>query len=281
MQNIAEILEKAGDGPISRAALQWQCGESGRTQEQVLCHMHKALEVMRQSVTDGLRPVLRSASGRVGGQAALLYQGGKEDVFGLMGLATSYALAVAESNACMGRIVAAPTAGSCGILPGVLLALAEYKGLSDDALVRGLLTAAAIGRAIALGATLAGAEGGCQAECGSAAAMAAAAACELLGGSAAQAADAAAFSLMNLMGLVCDPVGGLVEIPCVYRNVGGVSIALSSAQMALSGVVCPIPCDEVIGAMKDVGDSMPPSLRETGEGGCAACPSMCRKAAKG
>lgn len=272
MQSIREILSSAGDGAISDAALLWECRESGLSSDEVTAKMREALAVMRQSVADGLRPELRSASGRVGGQAALLHQ--SDASFGLLGRASSYALAVAESNACMGKIVAAPTAGSCGILPGLLLALAQEKGLADEALIKGLLTAAAVGRAIALQATLSGAEGGCQAECGSAAAMAAAAVCELLGGSPRQAADAAGFCLMNLMGLVCDPVDGLVEIPCVYRNVGGVAIALSSVQLALAGVSCPIPCDELIEAMKDVGDGLPPTLRETGEGGCAACRSM-------
>ena len=138
-----------------------------------------------------------------------------------------------------------------------------------------LLVSAAVGRVIALQATVSGAEGGCQAECGAAAGMAAAALTALYGGTARQSADACAFALMNMLGLVCDPVHGLVEIPCVYRNVGGVSQALAAAQMALSGVACPIPCDEVIAAMKDVGDALPPSLRETGDGGCAACPSQC------
>lgn len=271
MRSVKEILNKAGEGTISRAALLWQCEESGQDEAAVLGKMREALSVMRQSVDDGLRAELRSASGRVGGQAARMMR--NADEFGLLGKATSYALAVAESNACMGKIVAAPTAGSCGILPGLLIALGQDMELSDDELVNGLLTAAAIGRVIALQATLSGAAGGCQAECGSAAAMAAAAVCELMGGTAKQAVDAASFSLMNLMGLVCDPVDGLVEIPCVYRNVGGVSVALSSVQLAMS-TPCPIPLDEMILAMKDVGDTMPPNLRETGEGGCAACASM-------
>ncbi|HPS82366.1 MAG TPA: L-serine ammonia-lyase, iron-sulfur-dependent, subunit alpha, partial [Candidatus Limiplasma sp.] len=173
--------------------------------------------------------------------------------------------------------VAAPTAGSCGILPGVLFAAQESEGFSDEALVYALFTAAAVGRVIALQATISGAEGGCQAECGSAAGMAAAALCELYGGTPKQAADACAFALMNSLGLVCDPVNGLVEIPCVFRNVGGASQALAAAQMALSGVSCPIPCDEMIATMKDIGDTLPQSLRETGDGGCAACASMCSR----
>ena len=175
----------------------------------------------------------------------------------------------------MGKIVAAPTAGSCGILPGALLSVQEQEGFTDDELVMALFAAAGIGRIISLQATISGAEGGCQAECGAAAAMAAGALTELYGGTPEMAGHACAFALMNMLGLVCDPVHGLVEVPCVYRNVGGVSQAFSAAQMALSGVCSPIPCDEVILAMKDVGDALPPSLRETGEGGCAACRSVC------
>jgi L-serine dehydratase len=230
---------------------------------------------MRQSVRDGLDPDLRSLSGRVGGQAAKMAAPGQPQRLGLTGKACAYALAVAESNACMGKIVAAPTAGSCGILPGTLLAAQEQEGFTDDALVLALFAAAAVGRAIALQATVSGAEGGCQAETGSAAGMAAAALTELYGGTPEAAADACAFALMNTLGLVCDPVGGLVEIPCVYRNVAGAAQALAAAQLALAGVKCPIPCDEMILAMKDVGDAMPASLRETGEGGCAACACVC------
>ena len=186
------------------------------------------------------------------------------------------ALAVAECNAAMGRIVAAPTAGACGILPAVLLTLQEEYGYTDDQLVNALYVAGAFGLVIAHRASISGAQGGCQAECGSAAGMAAAAIVYLKGGSAAQSADACSFALMNLLGLVCDPVKGLVEVPCVFRNVGAISVALTAADMALSGIVCPIPCDEVIDAMRQVGDALPSSLRETGEGGCAGCPSMCK-----
>jgi len=275
MQTIAEVLEAAHKyGSIAQAAIVWQAAQDETDATAVRARMQCTLEVMRQSVADGLDPALRSVSGRVGGQAAHMVAPGQAARFGLLGKASAYALAVAESNACMGKIVAAPTAGSCGILPGVLLAAQEQEGFSDDALTDALFTAAAIGRVIAIQATVSGAEGGCQAECGSAAGMAAAALCELYGGTPEQAADACAFALMNMLGLVCDPVQGLVEIPCVYRNAGGASQALAAAQMALCGVRCPIPCDEMILTMKDVGDTMPSSLRETGEGGCAACASM-------
>jgi L-serine dehydratase len=274
MQTIAETLTAANVyGSIGKAAIRWQAEQDGVEESAVRARMGETLAVMRQSMRDGLNPDLRSLSGRVGGQAAkLASQSGRMD---LLGTACAYALAVAESNACMGKIVAAPTAGSCGILPGVLLAAQEQEGFSDEQLVTALFTAAAVGRAIALQATVSGAQGGCQAECGAAAGMAAAALTELRGGTPKQAADACAFALMNMLGLVCDPVQGLVEVPCVYRNVGGASQALAAAQLALRGIACPIPCDEMILAMKDVGDAMPQSLRETGEGGCAACGGVC------
>lgn len=277
MRTVAEWLDAARrHGSLGAAALHWQAHERGEDPSVPLALMHGRLRVMRESAQAGLSPTLRSVSGMVGGEAALLAQSPFAGRFGLAGRAGIYALSIAEYNACMGKIVAAPTAGSCGILPGALLAAQEEDGFSDDELVMALFAAAAIGRAIALQATISGAEGGCQAECGTAAGMAAAALTQLYGGSPEAAAHACAFALMNTLGLVCDPVGGLVEVPCVYRNVGGVSQAVSAAQLALSGVACPIPLDEMILTMRDVGDAMPSSLRETGEGGCAAC-HACRR----
>lgn len=275
MRTIAELLDAAARDGVSLgvAALRWQAQTDGRSEEALIEKMNGRLKVMRASAKAGLSPTLRSVSGMVGGQASKMMKPRQANRFGVLGKACAYALSIAESNACMGKIVAAPTAGSCGVLPGALLAVQEEAGFSDLELSLALFTAAAVGRVIALQATISGAEGGCQAECGSAAGMAAAALSELYGGTPEQACDACAFALMNMMGLVCDPLHGLVEIPCVYRNVGGVSQALSAAQLALCGVTCPIPLDEVILAMKDVGDAMPPSLRETGEGGCAACRS--------
>ena len=276
MRTIKEFLASAEESGVSLddAALMWQMKKSGESADVLKQRMHSRLEVMRLSVRNGSSPTLRSVSRMVGGQAAQMMKAENISRFGMVGRACAYALAVAESNACMGKIVAAPTAGSCGILPGALLAAQEDAGFSDEALVSALFAAAGFGRVIALQASVSGAEGGCQAECGAAAGMAAAALCQLYGGTPKQACDACAFALMNMMGLVCDPVHGLVEIPCVYRNAGGVSQAIAAAHMALSGVGCPIPCDEVILAMKDVGDALPASLRETGEGGCAACASM-------
>ena len=173
----------------------------------------------------------------------------------------------------MGRIVAAPTAGSCGILPGALLTFQKEKGASEQDCVMSLFTASAVGMVIAKNACLAGAQGGCQAECGSASAMAAAALVELAGGSPKMIAHGVAIALKNILGLVCDPVAGLVEIPCIKRNAAGVANALCAAEMALAGVHSAIPADEVILAMKRIGDAMSPALKETAEGGLAATPT--------
>ena len=265
------------NGSIAEAAVAAQARESGTSEDAVRMTMRHHLMCMKESVLNGLDERLRSVTGLTGGQAAQLLKrlkGGNALCGSLLGKAETYALATAECNACMGKIVAAPTAGACGILPGAILAMMEEKGVTEDQAVEALFVAAVVGQSIAMQASISGAEGGCQAECGSAAAMAAAALVYLEGGDAQQSADAAAFALMNLLGLVCDPVGGLVEVPCVYRNVGSAGVAFTAADMALSGICCPIDPDEVILAMKEVGDAMPPSLRETGDGGCAACESV-------
>ncbi|MBQ8555234.1 MAG: L-serine ammonia-lyase, iron-sulfur-dependent, subunit alpha [Clostridia bacterium] len=267
-------------GSIAQAAVSAQSQESGASPEAVRETMAHHLRCMQESVKNGLDERLRSVSGLTGGQAVLLLrhlQQGKSLCGSLLGKAEAYALATAECNACMGKIVAAPTAGACGILPGAILAMMEEKGVTEEQAVDALFVAAAVGQSIATQASISGAEGGCQAECGSAAAMAAAALTHLEGGSPQQCVDAAAFAIMNLLGLVCDPVGGLVEVPCVYRNVGSSGVAFTAADMVLSGISCPIEPDEVILAMKEVGDALPASLRETGEGGCAACESICAR----
>ncbi len=267
-------------GDFAEAAVSEQALESGVPAENIRATMLHHLHCMQEAVQNGLDATLRSVSGLTGGQSVLLMrrlQSGKSLSGNLLGKAEAYALATAESNAAMGKIVAAPTAGACGILPGAILAMMEEKNVPEDAAVNALFVAAAVGQAIATQSSISGAEGGCQAECGSAAAMAAAALTYLEGGDPQQCADAAAFALMNLLGLVCDPVGGLVEVPCVYRNVGSSGIAFTAADMVLSGITCPIEPDEVILAMKEVGDALPSSLRETGEGGCAACPSICAR----
>ena len=279
-----KLLLAAQDTGIANAARAWQLknDSAAGTAEELNARMAEALSVMRDAAEKGLDPNLRSVSRLTGGNAAKLMQAavsGQTMGGSLLGRICARALAVAECNAAMGRIVAAPTAGACGILPGALLTVQEEYGYTDDQLVDALFVAGAFGLIIANRASISGAQGGCQAECGSAAGMTAAGLTTLRGGSPRQAADACAFALMNLLGLVCDPVRGLVEVPCVFRNVGAVSIALSAADLALAGVTCPIPCDEVIDAMRQVGDTLPASLRETGEGGCAACPSVCERRA--
>lgn len=266
------LVECAGADTIANVVKKDQAKKNHVEVETLEERMRGMLEVMRASVDEGLRTDVRSVSGMTGGQAARLWTRAPEALGGpVLGKAAAKALAVAECNACMGKIVAAPTAGACGILPAALLTMQEERGYSDGQLVEALFAAAAVGRVIAKRASISGASGGCQAECGSAAAMTAAALVTLAGGTPQMAADACAFSMMNSLGLVCDPVQGLVEVPCVYRNVAGVANALAAADMALAGIPSPIAADDVIDAMKSVGDAMPPSLRETGEGGCAAC----------
>jgi L-serine dehydratase len=275
--SLQALVKKAGGAGMASAARKAQARLEGVTEESLNLRMAEALDVMRQSADRGMDPALRSMSGMTGGQAAQLWAAAASGTTAggsLLGRAEARALAIAEYNAAMGRIVAAPTAGACGILPAALLTAQEEYGLTDAALVDALFTAAAVGLVIAGRASISGAEAGCQSECGSAAGMAAAALTQLRGGTPAQAADACGFALMNVMGLVCDPVHGLVEVPCVYRNVAGVANALSAADLALAGICCPIPPDEVIDAMKAVGEQMPSCLRETGEGGCAGCPSV-------
>lgn len=277
---LKEWIALADGGSLADAAVKMQAEETGVSEEQVRAVMRGHLKCMQEAVQEGLDPALKSVSGLTGGQAAMLMarlKQGQSLCGGLLGKAEVYALATAECNACMGKIVAAPTAGACGILPGAVLAMMEEKHISEDKAVDALFVAAAVGQTIAVQASISGAEGGCQAECGTAAAMAAAALTFMEGGDPCQCADAAAFALMNLLGLVCDPVGGLVEVPCVYRNVGSSGVAFTAADMVLSGIRCPIDPDEVVSVMKEVGDAMPASLRETGEGGCASCPSVCAK----
>lgn len=243
-----------------------------------LPYADRVLAVMRASATEPLREPVPSMGGLIGGEARDVRRSreqGPAVVDGLAGAAMEYALAVLETNASMGRIVAAPTAGSAGVVPGVLLALEQERGLDAAALRRGLLAAGAVGYLIARNATVSGAEGGCQAEIGAAAAMAAAAAVEMAGGTPAQALDAAANALSSLMGLVCDPVGGLVEVPCQKRNATAAATALVSAQIALAGVGNLVGFDETVAAMDSVGRALPFELRESALGGIAAAPSAC------
>ena len=237
--------------------------------------MEISFQVMKDSIKEGMKKDQKSMSGLTGGEGYLMNEyaatGGISGNF--MTKAMARALAVAGCNASMGRIVAAPTAGSCGILPGCLVSLYEDRGFEEKDVVMAMFTAGAIGMVIAEKSSVAGAQGGCQAECGSASAMAAAALVEVMGGTPSQCADACAMAISNQMGLVCDPVGGLVEIPCIKRNVSGLAIAFSSADMALAGIRANIPADECIDAMREVGDALPASLKETAGGGLATTPT--------
>ena len=261
--------------PFWKAVLLDDCRESDISEEASFEKMKSIYLAMKESDAN-YDPHLRSASKMVGRDAEKLrlYQQDHQMLCGgFSSRVMVRALRVAESNACMKRIVAAPTAGSCGVMPAVLVTVQEARGLSDEEMTRALYVASGIGGIIAARASLAGAEGGCQAEIGSASAMAAGAAVYLSGGDEHAIADSCAMALSNLMGLVCDPVAGLVEVPCVKRNVIGAMNAISSADLALAGIRSQIPADEVVDAMKSVGHMMAPQLRETGQGGLAATPT--------
>ena len=261
---------------ISAVVLADQAAEMEETEAALLARMAGDVDVMEAAARRGLSPALRSPSGLTGGAAARV-AACVEKTGGLcgerFGKSIATALAVSEYNAAMGRIVAAPTAGSCGILPGAILPLLADGRATRAALAQSLFTAGGFGMVIANKASVAGAQGGCQAECGSASSMAAAVLVELSGGTPRQCAHACAIALKCQLGLVCDPVAGLVEVPCVKRNAAGVANALAAAQMALAGVESVIPCDEVIGALRAVGDALPCSLKETAQGGLAATPT--------
>lgn len=272
--SFTELLTAAGEhGSLGEAAVARECAEGGISRTDVLARLDEALSVMEEAVAEGLTGEARSRSGLIGGDAkrvALRSPGLAGQGFDR---ALAAALAVGEVNAAMGRVVAAPTGGASGVLPGVLLAVSERMGEPRERVVLALAAAGAVGAVIAARAALSGAAAGCQAEIGSGAAMAAAAAVELAGGTPAQAGHAASLALQGLLGLVCDPVGGLVEVPCVVRNATGAAVALAAAEMALAGVEFPIPFDEVARAMGSVGRSLPPSLRETALGGLAVTPT--------
>ena len=250
--SIAAICEAAEQQqiPISALVLSDQAEQMEISKETLYERMRDSLHVMQEAVREGKNPDLRSTSGLTGGDAARIEayaaKGGITGTF--LNHAMARAVAVSEYNAAMGRIVASPTAGSCGILPGTVVSMLEEGRCEEHDAVMALFTAGAIGMVIARKASIAGAQGGCQAECGSASAMAAAALVELSGGTPAQAAHACAIAIKNQLGLVCDPVAGLVEIPCIKRNVSGIAIAFTSAEMALAGVESKIPVDECVTA---------------------------------
>ena len=270
-----ELLElcRQTQCPISEVMRRRECELGETTRDQVDHRMAKVLEIMRASAALPLKKPSKSMGGLIGGESKKLYDHaarGKAICGDILQRAMTYAMGVAEVNASMGLIVAAPTAGSAGIVPGLLLALQDCYKISDDRLVDALFNAGAVGYLAMRNATVAGAVGGCQAEVGVAAAMAASATVELMGGTPEQCMDAGSTVLMNLLGLVCDPVGGLVEYPCQNRNAAGVANALIAAELSLSGVKQLIPFDEMLETMYAVGRRIPIELRETALGGCAA-----------
>ncbi|MDF2946638.1 MAG: serine dehydratase [Bacillales bacterium] len=276
-KNVAELVKLADENNcrISEIMVRQEIDVTGLTREEIYSRMEKNLQIMESAVIRGLEGV-KSRSGLTGGAAVLIKEYIKKGKTlsgeGILD-AVSKAVATNEVNAAMGTICATPTAGSAGTVPGVLFAAKDILNPTREQMVEFLFTAGAFGLVVANNASISGAAGGCQAEVGTAAGMASAALVEMAGGTPQQSADAMAITLKNMLGLVCDPVAGLVEVPCVKRNAAGASNAMISADMALAGVTSRIPCDEVIDAMYRIGRAMPASLRETAEGGLASTPT--------
>lgn len=274
--SLRDLVQRANEANIKICDLviRDEMEEMGYTYDEVYERMQYSLQVMKESVISGMDREVRSTSGLTGGDAYKMSQRMGHGIVGdTFTKAITKAIAVSETNACMGRIVAAPTAGSCGILPACMLTVMEDDGVDEDTAIKALFTASAVGMVIAKNASIAGAEGGCQAECGAASAMAASAVTEMCGGTPDMVEHACAMALKNVLGLVCDPVAGLVEIPCIKRNVMGTANAFAAAEMALAGIDSKIPADEVIWSMKKIGDSMHSDLKETARGGLAATPT--------
>lgn len=274
-EELLEICEKYNI-PLSEYAIRCEVEEKGLTREEVIEKMKKNLNVMITAANKGRENEVYSLSGLIGGDGFKInnyVNNGKTLTGEVTNMAMAMALSSSEVNASMGKIVACPTAGSCGILPAVILSAGVKLGLDEDELIRGLLAASAVGMIIGMNATLSGAEGGCQAECGSASAMGAAAVVEMMGGTPKMSLDAGSIILQNILGLVCDPVAGLVEIPCAKRNAQGAITALCTADMVMAGVEAKIPFDDAVSAMYKVGKSLPSSLRETALGGVAVTPT--------
>ncbi|HSH44693.1 MAG TPA: L-serine ammonia-lyase, iron-sulfur-dependent, subunit alpha [Longimicrobiales bacterium] len=274
-RSIEALLADARDSDqrLPDIVLREEVRESGRTEEEIRDRIRKTLRVMRNAIDEGLKGDVRSPSGLTGGRAARLFSDGPRLMGSRVTEILSRAIATLEVNAAMGLIVAAPTAGAAGVLPSILVSAGEILETDEDQLVDAMLVAGGVGGVIAHRASLAGAAGGCQAETGSAAAMGAAAVTWLAGGSDDQVSTAVALSLQGMLGLICDPIGGLVEVPCIYRNASAAMQALAAAEMALAGLDFPVPADEVIDVMGEVGRKMPVAYRETAQGGLAATPS--------
>lgn len=275
IEELVQAAESEGK-KISEIVLSDHAVSMEKSELELYEKMEMDFGIMCDAVREGQKKDQKSMSGLTGGEGYKMkeYAEKGQSLSGdFISKAISRALAVAGCNASMGKIVAAPTAGSCGILPGCLVSLYEDRGFDKKDIIMSMFTAGAFGLVIAKKASIAGAQGGCQAECGSAAGMAAAALVEVMGGTPAMCADACAMALVSQMGLVCDPVAGLVEIPCIKRNASGLMIAFSSADMALAGIESRIPADECIDAMKEVGDVLPSTLKETAKGGLATTPT--------
>lgn len=269
-----ELLNICNDKGISLSeyAILYEMESSELTREEVIKMMEKSYDVMLEACRQGMEEEVFSVSGLIGGDGYKINKylnSGKSLTGNVIIKAMARAMSCAEVNASMGKIVACPTAGSCGILPAVIITAVEKLELDYEGAIKGLFAASALGIIIAQNATLAGAEGGCQAECGSASAMGAAAVVEMMGGTPEMSLNAAAIVFKNIMGLVCDPVAGLVEVPCAKRNVAGAVSALSTADLVMAGVNSKIPFDDVLSAMYDVGKNMPSELKETAMGGIA------------
>lgn len=259
--------------PLHQASMDYEIQKTGRSYGYIKDYLRNVLGVMSNAVHLGINDEDNVIKGKIIGNDSVLlkkrYESEKTVCGKTIAIAVSYALSTMEVNASMGKVVASPTAGSCGVLPAVLITMKERFNLDEDKLIEGLLAANMVGSVVARNATISGAEGGCQAEVGTASAMASAAVVHMMGGTPEQAFNAAAMCFKNLLGLVCDPIAGLVESPCAKRNGMGAANALMCAEMALSGIVSIIPFDEVVEAMYRVGKAMPPSLRETSMGGLA------------
>lgn len=277
-QTVKELIETANreNKQISEVMIESEIETTGKDRQAIFSKMENNLQVMEKAALRGINEKIRSRSGLTGGDARLLHNyslSGRSLSGDVLLDAVSKAMATNEVNAAMGMICATPTAGSAGVVPGTLFGLKKRLQPTRDQMVRFLFTAGAFGFVVANNASISGASGGCQAEVGSATGMAAAAAVEMAGGSPDESAEAMAIALKNMLGLVCDPVAGLVEVPCVKRNAIGAGTAIVAADMALAGIKSRIPCDEVIDAMYRIGMVMPAALRETAQGGLAAAPT--------
>ena len=277
-RSIESMLGEAAESGLSlpEVVLRMEVDETGVPAEEIRARVERTLRVMREAIDEGLRGESRSPSGLTGGRAKRLFDHGPRLLGPRVTTTLARAIGTLEVNAAMGLIVAAPTAGAAGVLPAILTSVGEFLELDEEKLVDAMLVAGGVGGVIAHRASLSGAEGGCQAETGTAAAMGAAAVCWIAGGTNEQVATSVALSLQGMLGLICDPIGGLVEIPCIYRNASAAMQAIAAAEMALAGCDFPVTADEVIDVMGEVGRKMPVAYRETAMGGLAATPSARR-----